>query len=197
MCTSMSVNINHRFRFIKQNVSWKSENDQAYRNANVPVNVFSGNGSGVFVERKAQPIKNTYRRSLNMSNSYISGSRGSTIKDTLDTPGGATASTINCDNVGLGAIVQHNGKTTNLSQTPTTLNQCISAERNARLRLRHKTRIPIAAGCDQKCTNKPYFTRLEERRKYLKQDFKSNQSNNVCCNRDPSCYHCSVSRRTR
>ena len=193
----MSVNLNHRFRFFKQNTSWKTPNDPAYTNANVPMNVFSGQGSGIFVERKAQPIKNTYRRSLNMSNSYISGSRGSTIKDTIDTPGSAMASSVNCANVGLGAIVQHNGKTTNKSQTPATMNQCMTAERNARLRLRHKTIIPIAAGCNNKCTNKPYFTRLEERRKYLKQDFKSNFSDNVCCNRDPSCYNCSVSGKTR
>lgn len=193
----MSVNLNHRFRFFKQNKSWKSSNDPAYTNANVPMNVFSGQGSGIFVERKAQPIKNTYRRSLNMSNSYISGSRGATIKDTIDTPGGAMASSVNCENVGLGAIVQHNGKTKNMCQTPATMNQCMTAERNARLRLRHKTIIPIAAGCNNKCTNKPYFTRLEERRKYLKQDFKSNLSDNVCCYRDPSCYNCSVSGKTR
>jgi len=161
------------------------------------MNVFSGQGSGIFVERKAQPIKNTYRRALNMSNSYVSGSRGTTIKDTIDTPGGAMASSVNCENVGVGAIVQHNGKTTNNSQTPATMNQCMTAERNARIRLRHKTIIPISSGCDNKCTNKPYFTRLEERRKYLKQDFKSNLSDNVCCNRDPSCYICSVSGKTR
>jgi hypothetical protein len=193
----MSVNLNHRFRFFKQNTNWKTSNDPAYTNANVPMNVFTGQGSGIFVERKAQPIKNTYRRSLNMSNSYISGSRGATIKDTIDTPGGAMASSVNCENVGLGAIVQYNGKTKNISQTPETMNQCMTAERNARLRLRHKTIIPIAAGCNNKCTNKPYFTRLEERRKYLKQDFKSNLSDNVCCYRDPTCYNCSVSGKTR
>lgn len=171
----MSINLNHRFRFFKQSVSWKAPDDPAYKHANVPVNVFSGQGSEVFVPRRPQPIKNTYRRSLNFAGHHAS-SRGTTIKDAMDTPGGAPASTIECTGCSNNGVMQFSGKTVNVSQTPATDEQCISAERNARRRLRHKTVIPIAAGCSNNCDNTPYFTRLEERRKYLKQDFNSNLS---------------------
>jgi len=192
----MSINLNHRFRLLSNNTGWKSENDSAYKNANVPVNVFSGQSSGVFVPGRPHPIKNTYRRSLNFAGNHSS-TRGTTIKDAMDAPGGAIVSAIDCNMCSNNNVLQYNGKTTNMTQTPSAPNQCITAERNARLRLRHKTVIPIAAGCDNKCTNKPYFTRLEERRKYLKQDFKSNLSNDVCCNRDPACHICSISNKNR
>jgi len=100
----------------------------------------------------------------------------------MDAPGGAIKSNIACNYCSTSNVHQYSGKTLNICQTPSSSDQCMSAERNARLRLRHKTVIPIAAGCASKCVNKPYFTRLEERRKYLKQDFKSNQHHNVCCN---------------
>ena len=194
----MSINIsdsNGRFGFLKP-TPWKDSSDNAYANANVPVNVFSGQGSGLFVPFKPQPLKNTYRRSLNFTGKYSS-TRGTTIKDAIDAPGGAIKSSISCTDCSDSNVLQYNGKTNNKTQTPSTKEQCISAEKNARLRLRHKTVIPNAAGCESKCTKKPYFTRLEERRKYLKQDFKSNQKHNVCCDNTSDCYFCSVSRRMR
>ena len=196
MCTSMSVNINYRFKFFNNNVSWKKQDDQAYKNANVPVNVFSGQGSGIFVPFKAQPLKNTYRKSLNFSNNYSS-SKGTTIKDAIENPGAAPVSKIDCDECSNNHIIQHNTKTNTQTQDSITKNQRMNKEHPALRKLRHKTIIPVAAACNSKCVNKPYFTRLEERRKYLKQDFKSNLSDNVCCYRDPTGYNCSVSRRSR
>ena len=110
MCTSMSVNINYRFKFFNNNVSWKKQDDQAYKNANVPVNVFSGQGSGIFVPFKAQPLKNTYRKSLNFSNNYSS-TQGTTIKDAIDNPGAAPVSKVDCDECSNNHIIQHNKKT--------------------------------------------------------------------------------------
>lgn len=193
----MPINPNRRFNLLSKNTAWKTENNPSYKMANVPVNVFSGRSSVNFVAGRAHPIKNMYRRSFNFAGNHSS-TQGTTIRESMETPGGAIVSTIPCDECSNNKVIQENGKNTNLSDTPSAPNQCISAPRNALRRLRHQTIIPIAAGCDNKCTNKPYFTRLEERRKYLKQDFKSNLSNNNNnSNRDPACHICSISNKNR
>ena len=176
----MTINLNNRFKFYKKNVEWKGENDGLYKQAAVPVNVFSGNGPVNHIFGKAQPIKKTYRKSLNFANLYSGTKRTVTIKDTMEHPGTSIITPENC--VTNNSVNEYVGNTNNKSNTPLTKNQCISDEKHALMRVRRIPKIPVNSQCHSNSNDckskKPYFTRNEDRLKYLKKDIKSNLHKN-------------------